>query len=369
VDDRTDARQLARDLAHVSARLAESERRLAEIQQEHEQIRRREELYRQLVENSQGLICKHDLDGNLLYVSPASAMELGYPPDAGARRNLRDFLAPSVRPFLDASLARVREKEADRGTLRLVSRDGQERLWAYRNALHRDADGRPYVVGHAVDITDRAEAEALLRESEARHRAVIDALAEGVLFVDAGGTAQSWNPSAERILGLTREQFRPGIASMLAGEVQADDGSALPRQSCPDAITLTTGQPCANVVLGVRRPAGERVWISVSSRALTRPGEAAPYGAVLSLVDVTDRRQADMRREQDLREALAKVRVLGGTIPICASCKKIRDPRGAWWPLEVYIRDHSEAEFSHGLCPPCAAEALRGFEELGPAQG
>jgi K+-sensing histidine kinase KdpD len=55
----------------------------------------------------------------------------------------------------------------------------------------------------------------------------------------------------------------------------------------------------------------------------------------------------------ELREAISHVRTLRGLIPICAGCKKIRDDRGYWEQLEVYIRDHSEAQFSHGLCPDC----------------
>lgn len=62
-------------------------------------------------------------------------------------------------------------------------------------------------------------------------------------------------------------------------------------------------------------------------------------------------------REQELsrrvEQALAEVRVLGGLIPICANCKKIRDDRGFWNQLEAYIRDHSEATFTHGICPDC----------------
>jgi hypothetical protein len=56
-----------------------------------------------------------------------------------------------------------------------------------------------------------------------------------------------------------------------------------------------------------------------------------------------------------LEKALAEIRTLRGIIPICASCKKIRDSSGAWNQLEQYIREHSEAEFSHGICPECAA--------------
>jgi len=56
----------------------------------------------------------------------------------------------------------------------------------------------------------------------------------------------------------------------------------------------------------------------------------------------------------ELQDALAKVKQLSGFLPICASCKKIRDDKGYWQQIEAYVRDHSEAEFSHGICPDCA---------------
>ena len=57
---------------------------------------------------------------------------------------------------------------------------------------------------------------------------------------------------------------------------------------------------------------------------------------------------------KDLEGAQAEVKTLGGLLPICASCKKIRDDEGSWQQMEVYIRDRSEAEFSHGICPECS---------------
>ncbi len=56
----------------------------------------------------------------------------------------------------------------------------------------------------------------------------------------------------------------------------------------------------------------------------------------------------------ELQEALAHVKILSGLLPICASCKKIRDDQGYWHQVEVYIRNHTDVEFSHGLCPDCA---------------
>ncbi|MBS3917294.1 MAG: PAS domain S-box protein [Deltaproteobacteria bacterium] len=72
--------------------------------------------------------------------------------------------------------------------------------------------------------------------------------------------------------------------------------------------------------------------------------------------DITERRRAEEEREKivhELKESMGKVKLLSGFIPICASCKKIRDDKGFWEQVEVYIRDHSEAEFSHGICPEC----------------
>ncbi len=61
-------------------------------------------------------------------------------------------------------------------------------------------------------------------------------------------------------------------------------------------------------------------------------------------------------RNQELEATLHEVRHLRGILPICASCKKIRDDKGYWHQVELYIRDHSEAEFSHGICPECMAK-------------
>lgn len=71
---------------------------------------------------------------------------------------------------------------------------------------------------------------------------------------------------------------------------------------------------------------------------------------------IEEKRRAEEERERlivELQQALAKVRTLRGLLPICASCKKIRDDQGYWQQVEVYVESHSEAEFTHGICPEC----------------
>jgi DNA-binding response OmpR family regulator len=67
---------------------------------------------------------------------------------------------------------------------------------------------------------------------------------------------------------------------------------------------------------------------------------------------------------QELQEALAEIKTLKGFIPICASCKKIRDDEGYWNQLEAYISKRTEAVFSHGLCPECAERSMAEAQEL-----
>jgi DNA-binding response OmpR family regulator len=78
-------------------------------------------------------------------------------------------------------------------------------------------------------------------------------------------------------------------------------------------------------------------------------------------MDCRKEREAELcRSNEDLQRALREVKVLRGLIPICASCKKIRNDGGFWQQLEEYIGEHSEAEFSHGLCQPCLKKLYPG---------
>ena len=70
---------------------------------------------------------------------------------------------------------------------------------------------------------------------------------------------------------------------------------------------------------------------------------------LLAIEDITERKQAEL----ELNNARSKIKILSGMLPICMHCKKIRDDQGYWKQLEAYVSDHSEAEFSHGICTEC----------------
>jgi len=73
--------------------------------------------------------------------------------------------------------------------------------------------------------------------------------------------------------------------------------------------------------------------------------------------DIAKRRQTEKEKEKlirQLQKTLTEVTTLSGLLPICSSCKKIRDDKGYWNQIEMYVQKHSEAQFSHGICPDCA---------------
>ncbi len=80
--------------------------------------------------------------------------------------------------------------------------------------------------------------------------------------------------------------------------------------------------------------------------------------------EMQERRLVELEREKliaDLKTALAEVKTLSGLLPICCSCKKIRDDGGYWRQIEMYVAERSNAEFTHGICPDCAKKLYPDF--------
>lgn len=101
----------------------------------------------------------------------------------------------------------------------------------------------------------------------------------------------------------------------------------------------------------------------LENRAVQRTSELEQTNRELEN-EILERKRAEEEKARlvaDLSQALAQVKKLSGFLPICASCKKIRDDHGYWQQVEKFIREHSEAEFSHSICPDCARKLYPDF--------
>jgi hypothetical protein len=117
----------------------------------------------------------------------------------------------------------------------------------------------------------------------------------------------------------------------------------------------TTGEPYRSFDWEILRKDGTKRFVE-SSVSLLRDLKGERIGFRGIVRDITERKLAEEEREKlihEIQDALAQIKKLSGLLPICASCKKIRDDKGYWGQIESYISDHSEAEFSHGICPDC----------------
>ncbi|WNZ27727.1 PAS domain S-box protein [Leptolyngbya sp. NK1-12] len=153
-----------------------------------------------------------------------------------------------------------------------------------------------HVITAISDITERKQAEASLRESEERYRSVIEAAAEGIVLQHSDGTIFTCNASAERILGLTAAQMMGRTSLDPRWAAIYEDGSPFPGELHPAMVTLRTGAPQSNVVMGICKPDGSLTWISINTRPLFQPGHSMPFAVVASFFDITERKQAEAVR-------------------------------------------------------------------------
>jgi hypothetical protein len=103
------------------------------------------------------------------------------------------------------------------------------------------------------------------------------------------------------------------------------------------------------------RPDGGKVACILTATPFRRAGGEL-IGIVEDFKDISRIKQVEMERERtiaELQRAMAEVKVLSGLLPVCVSCKKIRDDNGYWNQIEAYVREHSEADFTHSICPEC----------------
>jgi hypothetical protein len=155
----------------------------------------------------------------------------------------------------------------------------------------------------ARDVSDRQRTELLLRESEERYRSVVAAMAEGIVLQQATGKITAWNQSAERILGLTTAQLLGQTSIDLERRTIREDGSPFPGHLHPAMVTLRTGLPQSDVIMGIHKPEG-MAWISINSQPLFYPNQARPYAVVASFTDITAHKLAEER----LRDSEARFR-------------------------------------------------------------
>ncbi len=194
------------------------------------------------------------------------------------------------------------------------------------------------------DMTERKRVEQM----QLLLAAIVASSNDGIVTTDLDFTITSWNPAAEKMYGYTAEEMiGQSLAVLVPNHLLHELGEFRSR--------INGGGSFHQFETVRLRKSGHRIHVSLNVFPI-KDGAGKLLGVSIIAHDDTEQRRERLRREQlihKLQAALKKVKLMSGLLPICASCKKIRDEKGAWHHLEQFIGSHSEAKFTHGICPEC----------------
>jgi PAS domain S-box-containing protein len=354
--------RIAERTQELLAANAQLKREMAERKQAEEGLRESEDRYRNFFATSRDGVFMTTLDGQFFDVNAAALEMWGYGPGDREKtllKNVADFYAkPEERTghiALVSELGFSKEYPVD-----LRKKDGTIVHTLVTTVPRRDSNGAIIgFQGSIRDITERKQSEEVLRNTVQRFHTMLSSLYSGVLIVTEEGSVELANQAFCDMFDLDDSPASlTGLAAARMIEkirfVYANPAEALARIR----EVVATQQSIKGEEIAIR---DDRTYI-VDFVPIFVDGR--PCGRLWHHTDITSRKRAEREKARlvaELRQALAEVKKLSGFLPICASCKKIRDDQGYWRQVEEYIRDHSEAEFSHSICPECAKRLYPDF--------
>jgi PAS domain S-box-containing protein len=281
---------------------------------------------------------------------------------AGHAEVLRELVVPTMRKGLIVSILGVGNKPTDYD--------------------EQDVELVAYIADVIWEIVERKRAEAQLQEyqrwlemqnTELRKLSLaIEQSGSTIVITDTKGTIQYANPRFEQTSGYTvHEALGHNPRLLKSGKQSADYYQYLWQ-------TITSGQIWYGE-LHNRRKDGSLYWEQVTIAPVHNDaGQITNYIAIKD--DITARKQAEEalhertieleQRNEELQTALNTIKTLSGMVPICAWCgRKIQDDNGEWVKVETYIQGHTEAEFTHGICPDCKQKSLNEVANLRQTRG
>ena len=278
-------------------------RGFAKVTRDITEKRRGEEKFRQAVESAPNGMLMIDPEGKIVLVNTQTEKLFGY--------NREELLGQPVE-LLVPERFRSRHPEYRSG---FFARPQVRSMGGGRELYGRRKDGSEFpveiglnpiktdegllVLSAIVDITERKKAEEVLRESEQRYHILAETMLHGVLHQDASGRIIALNPTAERILGKTREQILGSTSVREEHDSIREDGSPFPGLEHPSMVALRTGQTLRGVVMGVFNPqVGVRRWITIDAVPVYRPGESEPAEVFTVFEDVTERKYAEAEQRK-----------------------------------------------------------------------
>ena len=194
-----------------------------------------------------------------------------------------------------------------------------------------------------------------LRKSEKHYRSLMDESMDPTFSFYVDGTYRYVNKAFANGVGMTVENIIGHKIWDVFDPDEAEKRFAVVKKVFAERETF-------EFEVRVPLPSGDTFYLTTVKPIFDDQGQVETV--ICTSKNITQRKFAEIalqEKHEKLKKAMNEIKVLSGLLPICALCKKVRDDKGYWNQIEKYIQDHSEAEFSHGICPECAVK-LYGIE-------
>ncbi len=331
-------------------------REIAERKKVENALKASESRYRGLISTMQEGLVEVDAHWNILFANERFVEMLGYDPDQLIGRCFKDLVSSQASSIAKEQYSLRKRGINSRYELELIRQDGKK-IFILCSPNPSYDDNGVYLGGLGVisDITDRKRSEVALFESEKKYRDLFENVSDFIYFHDFEGNFIETNLASKIESGYSKEE----LDGKNIREILADPSEDL-LQEYLDGV-IQNGK-LEGLVKVKTRDGEERI---LEFRNSLVNGPKGPVGIRGCARDISDRFMYEKKlkkEKQKLEDALEEIKTLSGLLPICASCKKIRDDKGYWNNLESYIEKYSDAAFSHSICPDCS-DKLYGKEE------
>lgn len=332
----------------------ELEEEIARRYRTEKELKYSKEYFCSLIENAMDIITVVDNEGIIQFASPSVEKVLGYKPEELVGTHVLNFVHTEDRTKAFEALTRgiTIPGHSESIEIRYCYKNGSWRTLGVIGKNFSTGSGVTRIILNIRDITDRNKAEQAILESEEKFRSISASAKDAIIMMDVEGNISYWNKAAEKIFGYTQDEVMGKEMHMFLSPERFHDAHKKRHDRFRE-----TGEGAAvgkTLELAAVRKDGTEFPIELSVSSVKIKGQ---WNAIGILRDISERKRMEQERErliEKLKEALSEVKTLSGMLPICSSCKKIRNDKGYWEQVDVYIHDHSEAEFSHGMCPECA---------------
>jgi len=199
-----------------------------------------------------------------------------------------------------------------------------------------------------------------IKELETQNRLLTENLVDAIWVMDAKTLIYEYiTPSIYKISGYTSEEL---INTTIINRLTPDSLKIASEMIATELKRYELGKHVSqSVELELIHKNGSTYWVEVRAKFVKEPNQ--PLKLVGITRDITLNKKAKLQLEslnKKLVEALAEkgklleeIKVLQKLLPICSGCKRIRDDNDKWWPLEAYVKGHTDSDFSHTICPDC----------------